>query len=403
MKKLFDSKVAQLALVGFLVIAASIAFYFLLFHLQTIANAIKKLFSIMTPLIIGLVLAYIMNPFVKLFEKSLFKGIKKYNIRRNLSIFCSVILILGAIAALMAVVIPQFLYSAQSLVINASSYANNLENTIMSWVGKNPELYNMISPHVDNIKNSIIEFANKTVVPSPESAFSIFSDSVKGAVSGLFNALIGLVFSIYILANTSKFAAQIRKGLYSLFDINKVNATIEEIKHVNQVFNSFMTGKICDSFGFVFVCTFLFLLIFKYPYALLIAVIIGLTDLIPYFGPYIGTIPSAILIFLISPLKALIFIIFIVVLQQVDSNIVTPRIQTQATGLPSFWVLFSIMLFGGLFKLVGILIAVPCFTIIYELSRDYIESRLRKKNLPEDTEYYYDLDNIEVKKVKAKL
>ena len=403
MKKLFDSKVAQLALVGFLVIAASIAFYFLLFHLDSIFGAIGKIINIMTPLIIGLVLAYIMNPFVKLFEKNVFKGIKKYNIRRNLSIACSVILILGALAGLMAIVIPQFLYSAQSLVINASSYANNLEKTIMGWVGKNPDLYNMVAPQVDNIKNSIIEFANKTVVPTPESAFSVFSDSVKGAVSGLFNAFIGLVFSIYILANSSKFGAQLRKGLYSLFDINKVNAAIEEIKHVNQVFQSFMIGKICDSFGFVFVCCFLFLLIFRYPYALLIAVIIGITDLIPYFGPYIGSIPSAILIFLISPVKALIFIIFIIVLQQIDSNIVTPRIQTQATGLPSFWVLFSIMLFGGLFKLVGILIAVPCFTIIYELTCDYINSRLRKKNLPEDTNYYYDLDNLEVKKVKAKL
>ena len=139
MKKLFDSKVAQLALVGFLVIAASIAFYFLLFHLDSIFGAIGKIINIMTPLIIGLVLAYIMNPFVKLFEKNVFKGIKKYNIRRNLSIACSVILILGALAGLMAIVIPQFLYSAQSLVINASSYANNLENTIMGWVGKNPD------------------------------------------------------------------------------------------------------------------------------------------------------------------------------------------------------------------------------------------------------------------------
>ena len=403
MKRLFDSKVGQLALVGFLVIAASIAFYFFMFHISTIFNAIKKLFSILTPFIIGLVLAYIMNPLVKLFEKNIFKGVKRNNYRRNLSIFCSVVIILGALIGLMAVVIPQLLYSAQSLAINASSYANNLEKTITGWLSKSPDLYNAISPHIDSIKNQIIEFANKTVVPTPEDAWMMFSNGIKGVLSGLFNMFIGLVFSVYILANSAKFGAQTRKALYSLFDINKVNAAIEEIKHVNQVFQSFMIGKICDSFGFVFVCTFLFLIIFNYPYALLIAFIIGLTDLIPYFGPYIGTIPSALLIFLISPVKALIFIGFIIFLQQVDSNLVTPKIQTQATGLPSFWVLFSIMLFGGLFQLVGILIAVPCFTIIYELTRDYIDSKLRKKNLPDDTDYYYNLDNLEVRKVKAKL
>ncbi len=403
MKRLFDSKVGQLALVGFLVIAASIAFYFFMFHISTIFNAIKKIFSILTPFIIGLVLAYIMNPLVKLFEKNLFKGIKRNNYRRNLSIFCSVVIILGALIGLMAVVIPQLLYSLQSLAINASSYANNLEKTVTGWLSKSPDLYNAISPHIDGIKNQIIEIANKTVVPSPEDAWLMFSNGVKGVLSGLFNVFIGLIFSVYILANSAKFGAQIRKALYSLFNINKVNAAIEEIKHVNQIFQSFMIGKICDSFGFVFVCTFLFLVIFNYPYALLIAFIIGLTDLIPYFGPYIGTIPSALLIFLISPVKAIIFIGFIIFLQQVDSNLVTPKIQTQATGLPSFWVLFSIMLFGGLFNLVGILIAVPCFTIIYELARDYVESKLRKKNLPDETDYYYNLDNLEVRKVKAKL
>ena len=403
MKRVFDSKVAQLALVGFLVIAAGIAFYFFMFHLDSIFNAIKSLFKILTPLTIGLVLAYIMNPFVKLFEKNVFKNIKAYNLRRNLSIFCSVVLILGAIIALMAIVIPQFLYSAQSLALNIPQYLTNLEGAIKDWIKSNPDLEAMIMSNYEALKQQILDALNKTIIPDPGDAFTIFSTGVKEAVSGFFNVLIGVVFSVYILANSSKFGAQIRKGLYSLFDINKVNAAIEEIKHVNHVFNSFMTGKICDSFGFVFVCTFIFLLVFKYPYALLIAVIIGLTDLIPYFGPYIGTVPSALLIFLISPIKALIFIVFIIVLQQIDSNLVTPKIQTQATGLPSFWVLFSIMLFGGLFNLVGILIAVPCFTIIYELVCDYIDSRLRKKNLPEDTDYYYNIDNLEVKKVKAKL
>ena len=163
-----------------------------------------------------------------------------------------------------------------------------------------------------------------------------------------------------------------------------------------------MVGKICDS-SIIALCTLIFLLVFKYPYALLIAVIIGLTDLIPYFGPYIGSIPSALLICLVDPVKAITFILFMILLQQIDSNLITPRIQKQATGLPSFWVLFSITLFGGLFGLIGLLIAVPCFTIIYELICDTINKRLRKKNMPTDDDFYTDAKSIEEKKIKAKI
>ena len=135
----------------------------------------------------------------------------------------------------------------------------------------------------------------------------------------------------------------------------------------------------------------------------MIAVIIGCTDLIPYFGPYIGTVPSALLICLVNPVKAITFVLFIIVLQQTDGNLITPRIQKQATGLPSFWVLFAITLFGGLFGLVGLLIGVPCFTIIYELIVEQVNKRLRKKNMPTETEYYTKIDGLETKKVKAKL
>ena len=188
----------------------------------------------------------------------------------------------------------------------------------------------------------------------------------------------------------------------SIFNVEKVNEFIDEVKHINHVFGQFMIGKICDS-SIVALLTFIFLIIFDYPYALLIAVIIGCTDLIPYFGPYIGTVPSALLICLVNPVKAITFVLFIIVLQQTDGNLITPRIQKQATGLPSFWVLFAITLFGGLFGLVGLLIGVPCFTIIYELIVEQVNKRLRKKNMPTETEYYTKIDGLETKKVKAKL
>jgi predicted PurR-regulated permease PerM len=199
------------------------------------------------------------------------------------------------------------------------------------------------------------------------------------------NWLIGFVFAVYILANTKNFGAGAKKFLYSVFDSNAVNDFLVEVRHINKVFVNFMIGKVTDS-SIILITTFIFLFVFKFPYPLLIAVIIGVTDLIPYFGPYIGTVPSAILICFVNPVKAVEFVLFIIVLQQIDANLITPRIQSNATGLPSFWVLFAITVFGGLFKIVGLLIAVPCFTVIYELVVDYIEEKTEAKKADENTE-----------------
>lgn len=403
MKKLFDNKILQIGFGAFAVIAASIVFYFFMSYLPAIVSSIGKLIKILSPLIIGLILAYIMNPLVKLFEKKVFNKINREPVKRNLSIFCSMIIIFAVIITLVSVVLPQLFLSIESLVVNSPVYFNNLEKAILNWIKDNQELEKLVTDNYDQISIYLTNFLTNSVLPFANNMLANLSSGIVGVFSGLFNLVIGFVFAIYILSNTNTFAAQIRKTLYSFFDVSKVNGFIEETKHINDVFSRFMIGKICDSFGFVFVCTFLFLLIFKYPYALLIAVIIGITDLIPYFGPYIGSIPSTILILLVSPVKAITFILFIVVLQQIDGNLITPKIQKQATGLPSFWVLFSITLFGGLFGIIGILIAVPCFTIIYELIVDAINNRLKKKQLPTNTDYYYDLDGIEIKRVKAKI
>ena len=237
----------------------------------------------------------------------------------------------------------------------------------------------MINDFVTGLKSNVLPFA--------QTSLTKISSGIIGAFTGFLNLLIGIVFAVYILANTSNFGAAIRKTLYAFFNVDKVNKFIDNVEHVNSIFLKFMVGKVTDS-SIVCLCTFLFLIICRFPYAVLIAVIIGLTDLIPYFGPYIGTIPSALLLCVVDPLMALIFIAFIICLQQIDANLITPRIQSNATGLPSFWVLFAITLFGGFFGVVGLLIGVPCFTIIYEIVKNFISDRLEEKNLPADTDYY---------------
>ena len=402
MKKLLDNKVVQIGIMAFLVIAACILFTFVLIHVKDILEFISSIIKIMMPLIFGLVLAYIMHPIVNLFDKKVFKKVDKETTRRNLSILCTLFAILGIFVALFSIVLPELFQSIQSLIINVPDYLKEFEIYILDWLNDNQELKASVMQNYDQVAQYILNAANNVVLPVVDNIVNGLSTGIIGAVSFIFNLVVGLVFAVYLLANTKKFGAGIRKTLYSFFNVDKVNGFINEVKHINHVFGQFMVGKVCDS-SIVAMSTFLFLLIFGYPYPLLIAVIIGLTDLIPYFGPYIGTIPSALLICLVDPIKALTFILWIVVLQQIDSNLITPRIQTKATGLPSFWVLFAITLFGGLFGIIGLLIAVPCFTIIYELACEFVDNNLKKKNMPTEVEYYTKIDGLEKKKIKANI
>lgn len=401
MKKMLENKIVQIGITAFSVIAACILFGFCLFHVSYIFNFFKTIMRILMPLIYGLVLAYIMHPLVNLFEHKVFNKITKDTTKRNLSIFCSFMIIVGLLVTLISFIIPQLLLSIQSVIINAPVYFNDLGEWLKNTF-TNSEMESSLIDNYKIISEYLTTSLNNVVLPIANGALSKLSSGIFGIVSFIFNFAIGLVFAIYILANTKIFSAGIRKNLYSIFDVNKVNGFIDEIQHINHVFGQFMIGKICDS-GTVGLCTLVFLIIFKYPYPLLIAVIICLTDLIPYFGPYIGSVPSVLLILLVDPVKAVTFILFMVILQQIDANLITPRIQKQATGLPSFWVLFAITLFGGLFGIVGMLIGVPCFTIIYELFNEFTDKRLKKKNLPMETEYYTKVDMVEERVVKVKL
>lgn len=401
MKKIWQNKVVQVGVTAFFVIAACILFTFCLFNYKIFTDALLGLVSILMPLIFGLVLAYIMHPIVNLFEKKVLKSIKNENVRRNLSITFTLLIIFGVLAMLISIIIPQLIESVESLIVNAPIYLKQAEEWFLNYFKGHSDVQASVAANYDTVVEYITTALNNIVLPFADTVFNKLSSGLVGVIRFVFNLAVGTVFAVYILANTRNFSAGIRKTLYSFFEVESVNNFIYEVKHVNHVFVQFMIGKVCDS-SLVALMTFLFLMIFDYPYALLIAVIIGLTDLIPYFGPYIGTIPSAILISLVSPIRAITFILFIIVLQQIDGNLITPRIQKTATGLPSFWVLFAITLFGGLFGIVGLLIGVPCFTIIYEIFTEFIVNRLKKKKLPIDTEYYKNRELVPQKVIKSK-
>ena len=397
MKKLLDNKYFQIVISIFIVIL----FYFFVLHIGDAFNVLVYFIGILKPLIIGLVLAYIMHPIVNLFEEKVLKKVTNKTTRRNLAITITLLIIVGLLTTLISIIIPEVLNSIKSIVVNLPSYLNQLEDIIRNWLSDSA-IEEQVMNNYDAILDTITNGVNDIALPAVNSAINNLGNGILAVFKGLLNWLIGMVFAVYILANTKNFGAGIKKVLYSLFDVNKVNDMLVEVKHINHIFVNFMIGKVTDS-SIILLTTFLFLLICGFPYPLLIAVIIGLTDLIPYFGPYIGTVPSAILICFVDPIKAIVFVLFIVVLQQIDANLITPRIQSNATGLPSFWVLFAITLFGGLFGVVGLLIGVPCFTIIYELVRDMVDKKLARKNMPTDKNYYEKHDSIEKKTIKAKI
>lgn len=223
---------------------------------------------------------------------------------------------------------------------------------------------------------------------------NILSTGLLGVVTVLKNSLIGLIVMVYFLNIKDTLSAQSKKIVYSLFPLKQANRIIEEVRFTHSVFGGFITGKLLDSLIIGVICFFCMRLL-RMPYVLLVSVIIGVTNVIPFFGPFIGAIPSAFLILLVSPMKCLYFLLFVLVLQQFDGNILGPKILGESTGLPSFWVLFSILLFGGLLGFVGMVIAVPTFAVFYHLTSEYVNRCLEKKALSQSTDDYRDLDYID--------
>ena len=210
---------------------------------------------------------------------------------------------------------------------------------------------------------------------------------VRRIFSSIWNIVLGIVVSIYLLTDKEKFFALSRKITISLFSEKRADRIFELTERTDSIFGKFITGKILDSF-IIAIMTFITMTIFKIPYTVLISFIIGLTNIIPFFGPFIGAIPATILILFVSPIKALWFIIIIIVIQQIDGNIIGPKILGDRLGISAFWILFSLLIGGKLFGFIGLIIGVPLFVFIYSIIKDIIESRLKKKGLPYESDEY---------------
>lgn len=384
------------------VIACSVLFAFALSKASDIFGVIGMIIKILMPIIYGGVLAYLMLPIYNftysLVCKKTVRLFKAQKIRNRIgkmaATLVSLLLLIFVVSGLFWMIIPQILDSILGFQDSLTVYINNLTLWLSKLLQDNPSLEQAIMPHFNEAVMKFQTWMTTDLVPSIYLIIDRVSTGVINIVTVVKNILIGLIVMIYFLNLKGTLCAQSKKIIYGLFQVKTANRIVNEIRFVHRVFGGFITGKLLDSLIIEILC-FFGMRFLNMPYVLLISVIIGVTNVIPFFGPFFGAIPSAFLILLVSPLKCLYFLIFVLVLQQFDGNILGPKILGDSTGLPSFWVLFSILLFGGLFGFVGMIIAVPAFAVIYRLVSNYICRRLKRKNLSLRTDDYRLLDHID--------
>ncbi|KUJ25439.1 hypothetical protein AR437_02945 [Christensenella hongkongensis] len=389
MKVEWNKKYTTIAV--YTIIVATVITLIVLFFLNItfFGTAIAALFSILAPFITGFCIAYLLVRPCRFAEKHWFGFVERKKphprLRRSLSIVTIILIVFVIFALLVYFIIPQLIDSITMLFNNIPHYLDSLQNSVVgllqSWNIYTPQ----IAEHLDALRATFLDisaFFDKLI-----SSLPVFISSVG---TGLFNFFVGMIVSIYVIFAREKFRRQGKKLTYALFPRHFAEKFLDVIHYSNNVFLGFINGTLIDA-AFVGITTFIFMTICQFPYALLIAVIIGCTNIIPFFGPFLGAIPSAIILLIVDPWYALAFVIFILILQQIDGNIVMPKIVGLNIGMSAFWVLFSLILFGGLFGFWGMLLGVPVFTIIYSLITAAINNSLEKKGIPR-ARYLYPKD-----------
>ena len=392
MKFRIDKKYIHWGVTAFLVIATSILFYYLLFHKESISSGFHTFITITMPILDGLLLSYLLTPILNGVEKRLislfcvkfhveFTSRNKKRIRM-LSILITVIIVTFLIYSFFATIIPQLIRSIQSIILQFPVYISNLTVWVQRLLADNPDIEDAVIEMMDRYSVELNNFLNLNLLPKMNEVIRDVSLSFLGFLKTLWNLILGFIISIYILGSKELFAGQAKKIVYALFETDAANAIISDVRFTHRTFSGFMVGKVIDSIIIGIIC-FFGISMMDIPYAILISVIVGITNIIPFFGPYLGAIPSALLILMVNPLQCLYFIIFILVLQQFDGNVLGPKILGNSTGLSSFWVIFSITLFGGLFGILGMIAGVPIFAIIYAGIKAFINQMLLQKKLPD--------------------
>lgn len=402
MKFDIDKKTLGIGIIALSVIILGVSFIYLLFNGSLFFAAFRKIFNVFMPILYGFIMAYLLSSIVNFIEeKCLIPLYKRFKVNittkimsrmRLFSITIALIFAFLCIYAFLLIVVPEIYKSLQSIVTSFPTYINNLIHFSELVLARYPEIEQYFMSIMNEYSTDVYEWVS-SLLPSMNAFIKSLSQSVISFILTLWDLVLGLIVAIYMLASKEKFIGQSKKILFSVFKTERANNILKEIRFIDRTFGGFISGKLLDSLIIGILC-FICLTIIGTPYPLLISFIIGVTNIIPFFGPFIGAIPSAFLILMVDPLECLYFLIFILLLQQFDGNYLGPKILGDSTGLSSFWVLFSITIFGGLFGFIGMIIGVPTVAVIYELIRRFMSRQLTKKGYPLDTVPYINVKEI---------
>ena len=403
-----DRKIIHIALVTFVTAAAVIVFAYLVYHAGNIRDGISTILGHMSGISAGIVLGYVLAPTLNFIESRILIPIykrfgadltgpsrrKTRRQMRKISVFMTIAFFILVVYATIALILPQLIKSIQSIIINYPVYARNVEYFFSNLFSDRPEMRMTMNQIVETVVKHVNEFIRTQILPKMSVFIQQISRAAFRMIGGFFNAFVGVVVAIYLLNSKETMAAQGKKLAYAFFPERAANEIVGEFRFVHYTFIGFITGKVLDSVIIGIVC-FIGTSIMGTPFPLLVSFIVGVTNIIPFFGPYIGGALGGILVFMIHPLDALFFLIFVVLLQQVDGNILGPKILGDSTGLSSFWVIFSIMFFGALWGAMGWIIGVPLFSVIFHMLGRITRHYLKKRKLPDGTEEFEQIAYVE--------
>lgn len=381
-------------------VVISICVFFIIFKFDKVVQVWSSFIDILKPFIYGAVIAYLLRPVCNIIEKNVnrilgkstkLKNIYCDRIARWTGIIVSLLSAILIIYVLIVMIVPQIWDTINGLIDVLPQYFNKsvefLENFLSKYVNNSEN----IETAYEMVYDEAYKWIEGEFVPGIQTAIAGVSTGVVSVFNIVWDIVIGIIVSVYLLYNRRKFLIQMKLVLYSIFTERWANEIAAELKLTDRMFGGFINGKLIDSFIIGVLC-YIIIRIVGMPYPLLISVIIGITNVVPFFGPIFGAIPCVMLIFILNPIKALYLAIILLVLQFFDGNILGPKILGDATGINSFWVLFSVMLFGGLFGFIGMLIAVPLFAVIYDVVKRlvlYGLKRNKKQGMMEDYEKIY--------------
>ena len=387
--------------VGLLIAVGAVLAYFLCLKISVLWQMFKGLLDIVAPIISGAIIAYLVAPLANTYEDGLLsilrklRAFKKEETRRRLArtvgVGGSMLTVVAAIVLFFVMILPQVWHSVLSMIASLSMYTDNIIRLTKDLFAEYPHLEGTLISFWETAESYVTNFFQQTILPNIDTWVSSVGSGVSQTLTFLYNFVIGMVVAIYMLSSRKQFAAQGIKLLYAVLPARQAGFLLDRVRFADRIFGKFIVGKILDSI-IIGAIAMVGTRLLNMPYAVLISVVIGVTNIIPFFGPIIGAVPCVFITLIVDPLKALYLIIFILVLQQVDGNIIGPRILGESTGLSGFWVLFSILLFGGLFGVLGMMIGVPLFAVLYSIISDWVNARLKKKHLSTATAHYAEME-----------